>query len=312
MTNTTVSARSLAVTTLAASLAVAAAACAPGSSEERDVETTRSVKAPLSSEGPCEAGLDYAGRCDGDELVWCEDGEQLVADCADAGQTCGWQDDAIGNNCLSAAGGPCGDIDYAGACEGDRLVWCEGGALQEVDCADTSRSCGWQNDSIGNNCLGGGGGGGGGRLTLTEIVGGAYFEISQDYGPTDFDGGYSYCHSYGNFPGLTHCGLDVAIPWGTPLYAPDDATVITAGGTPYFQDADNYAAGELKFELPDGTQIIFGHMAEIDLGVGQWVGAGDRAGISGSQNGPHLHLEVRVPDATYGLATVDPVAYFGL
>ena len=303
----------LCITTLALS-----GACAPDSDlESEGVEDARTLKAPLTQMGACEPGLDYAGRCEGDDLVWCEEGQQLLADCAASGQTCAWENDAIGNNCVSdpsSSGGACGDVDYEGYCDGDRLVWCEAGSLAEVECSDTGRSCGYQGAGVGYNCVGASPGGGGDLATITEIVGGAYFDISQDYGYSDFYGGYDYCQGYGDFGGNnTHCGLDVAIPYGTALYIPAAATVITAGGTPYFQDETNSAAGELKFRLGDGTEVIFGHMSYIALGTNQSVGGGQYAGDSGTANGGHVHIEVRVPSNAYGsgFATVDPLQFFG-
>lgn len=50
-------------------------------------------------------------------------------------------------------GGACGGVTYTGECQGDAVVWCEGGALQQVDCAAKGKVCGWQDDTIGNNCL---------------------------------------------------------------------------------------------------------------------------------------------------------------
>jgi hypothetical protein len=38
---------------------------------------------------PC-AGLGWEGRCDGDNAVWCEDGELRTRYCADCDQVCGW------------------------------------------------------------------------------------------------------------------------------------------------------------------------------------------------------------------------------
>ncbi len=48
---------------------------------------------------PCQ-GLDYAGECRGQTLRWCEEGQLRSVDCAARDQTCGWQSNAIGNNCL--------------------------------------------------------------------------------------------------------------------------------------------------------------------------------------------------------------------
>jgi predicted small metal-binding protein len=50
-------------------------------------------------EGAC-AGVDYHGYCDGPTLVWCEAGALQTFDCSTAGMTCGYQDGAVGNNCL--------------------------------------------------------------------------------------------------------------------------------------------------------------------------------------------------------------------
>jgi hypothetical protein len=211
----------------------------------------------------------------------------------------------------------CGDVDYAGYCDGTTLVWCEDDALHEVDCALTAQSCGYRDASIGFDCLSGGGGDDGdGRLTIEEIVGGVDFWVGQDYGPTTFDGGYGYCHAYGNWSGLVHCGIDISIPNGTPLFVPEDSTAIIVG-SPYFEDWNDPNAantGELRLETPDGTHIILGHMSRIDLWEGQDVEMGDWSGLSGYANGDHVHIEVRVRDDGFasGYRTVDPAEYFGL
>ena len=157
-----------------------------------------------------------------------------------------------------------------------------------------------------------------GPLTIPEILpGSSPASVSQGFGYTAFAAShaswYTYCHSYGDWSRPIHCAMDIAASRGEPLYAPADATVITAGGTPYFRDDWNYAAGELKFELPDGTHVIYGHLSRIDTRVGQTVREGDPVGVVGSSNGSHLHLEVRVPDASTvsGYRTVDPGVYFG-
>lgn len=208
----------------------------------------------------------------------------------------------------------CGSLTYTGKCDGSVLSWCEKDAKKTVDCAATGQTCGYQDASVGYNCLGSASGSSSGLLTVTKIVGGASYSVSQDYGPTDFDGGYSYCHAYGNFSGLTHCGVDIAIPYGTKLYVPGKGTVIRAGGSGYYEDAYNKAAGELRIQMAhDGAEVILGHMSQIDLYEGQSASAGKYAGLSGTMNGPHMHLEVRVPDSSFasGFRTVDPMKYFG-
>ncbi len=47
----------------------------------------------------------------------------------------------------------CGEVDYAGRCDGATLVWCEDAVLRSFDCGAVGMSCGWQDDVVGNNCL---------------------------------------------------------------------------------------------------------------------------------------------------------------
>jgi hypothetical protein len=98
--------------------------------------------------------LDYTGRCDGAVLVWCEGNTVHSFDCAQTGQACGYQDDAVGYNCVAAPPpDPCSGVDYAGRCDGDVLVWCENETLRTFDCASNGEVCAYQDDAIGNNCL---------------------------------------------------------------------------------------------------------------------------------------------------------------
>lgn len=96
--------------------------------------------------------LGYAGQCDGSTLRWCEGGAVKTFNCASTGKVCGWQSDAIGNNCLVPPN-ECDQLGYAGRCDGSTLRWCEGGVVKTVDCASRGQGCGWQSDAIGNNCL---------------------------------------------------------------------------------------------------------------------------------------------------------------
>jgi hypothetical protein len=269
--------------------------------------------------------LGYIGECVGDVGIWWENGTCRVRDCGSEGKTCGLISNAVGYGCLEGTQGStafnCSDLGYSGAClSDDVLVWAENSTCRWADCRSMGLGCDWT-DAVGYDCVGSPGvgdegddGGGGGVLTVGQIVGGNY-SVSQDYGPTNFDGGYSYCHSYGSWGGqLVHCGVDIAIPYGTPLYVPAGGTVLIAGESPYYEDAYNPGAGELKIRMNhDGADVILGHMTQIDLWTGQAVSAGQAAGLSGTANGPHLHLEVRVPDGNYasGQRTVDPMAYFG-
>ncbi|MCB9550212.1 MAG: hypothetical protein H6706_30825 [Myxococcales bacterium] len=123
--------------------------------------------------------MTYQGFCDGDVAVWC-DGQQLRRDdCAPLGLTCGFIDDQTGFYCREPeAGAPappvpdppepapapeegapeppadgCGQIDYAGVCEGDVVAYCNNGTLVRHDCGPAGATCGWVNDDIGNWCV---------------------------------------------------------------------------------------------------------------------------------------------------------------
>ncbi|MBI1944256.1 MAG: N-acetylmuramoyl-L-alanine amidase [Deltaproteobacteria bacterium] len=104
---------------------------------------------PPPADDPCQ-GIDYAGVCDGTDLVWCDAEVLRSYDCAVTGQVCGWQDDDVGNNCLAAPPeDPCNGETWLGRCDGDTLIWCADDTVRTAQC----ESCGWQDDSIGNNCL---------------------------------------------------------------------------------------------------------------------------------------------------------------
>lgn len=154
------------------------------------------------------------------------------------------------------------------------------------------------------------------RLGVGEIVGGAY-TVSQPYGPTSFWMDYGYCLEYGHWPAgqNVHCAVDIPVARGTRIYAPDHGTVTVAGGTPWYNDDLNPAAGDLRVELADGTEVVFGHMSTIEVAIGQSVSPHTPLGKSGSAGtGPHLHLEVRLlaPDcAVHDRHTADPLEHFG-
>jgi hypothetical protein len=111
------------------------------------------------SSGDACAGLTYQGACDGNTLQWCEGGALKTYDCGATGKACGWESDAVGNNCVAGEvavpddkpANACGDVTYMGYCEGSTLIWCQEGELRSYDCG--AQACGWQNDTDGNNCL---------------------------------------------------------------------------------------------------------------------------------------------------------------
>lgn len=163
------------------------------------------------------------------------------------------------------------------------------------------------------------GGGGGGNLG--SIIGGQPMNISQGFGNTPFAQGkgawmYGYAPNYGV---QGHAGLDVSQPYGSALYSPVSGTVIVSGGTNYYTDDRTGkgvpGSGELKIKLANGDEIILGHMARINVQVGDTIQPGQLVGTSGIfGTGAHVHVEYRryTPGATSsGYTAVDPRSALG-
>jgi len=87
-----------------------------------------------------------------------------------------------------------------------------------------------------------------------------------------------------------HEALDMAAPYGTPLFATADGIVVFAGW------AGGY--GRLvKIRHPMGFETRYAHMSKIRVKKGQRVSQGERIGdmgSSGRSTGSHVHYEVRV------------------
>lgn len=124
--------------------------------------------------------VDYLGRCEGDDAVYCSGETELVrVKCADYQMGCGYIDENTGFYCTSepdvappppeaappsepevapappAGPEPCGDVDYIGRCVGDIVEWCDNGVLVRRDCfAEDGQSCGYVNDDVGYYCGG--------------------------------------------------------------------------------------------------------------------------------------------------------------
>jgi murein DD-endopeptidase MepM/ murein hydrolase activator NlpD len=146
---------------------------------------------------------------------------------------------------------------------------------------------------------------------LSAIWNNQDFPISQEFGHTEFSvqhySWYAYGADYG-LDGYEHPGIDIAMPAGTPLYSPVDGVVKVAGGVPYYTYYGNGqpGVGELLIETADGNEVILGHMGRITVQEGQRVEAGQFVGLSGGDNGDHLHLETREIQPWDSYRIVDP------
>jgi murein DD-endopeptidase MepM/ murein hydrolase activator NlpD len=99
-----------------------------------------------------------------------------------------------------------------------------------------------------------------------------------------------------------HPGIDFAGPYGSPILAAANGTVVFAGQQSGY---GNF----IEIQESDSTYTAYGHLSSIGVSVGQQVGAGQQIGQEGStgeSTGPHLHFEVRT-----GLngPTEDPLAW---
>ena len=94
-----------------------------------------------------------------------------------------------------------------------------------------------------------------------------------------------------------HGGVDLAAPYGTPIYAASDGEVSQSG----------YGDFGLNVFVESGTStMVYGHMSRTAVVSGQRVAQGQLlgyVGCSGICTGPHLHFEVRLDGRT-----VDPLA----
>jgi murein DD-endopeptidase MepM/ murein hydrolase activator NlpD len=99
--------------------------------------------------------------------------------------------------------------------------------------------------------------------------------------------------------GRLHAGIDIAVPYGTPIHAAASGTVIFAG----------WMGGYGNFVIIDhggGLSTGYAHQSSIAVGGGS-VSQGQVIGYVGCTGhcfGPHLHFEVRVNGTP-----VDPLGY---
>ena len=104
-------------------------------------------------------------------------------------------------------------------------------------------------------------------------------EISSPYGGRrgPIGGGYDF-----------HPGIDIAVDYGTPVYAAASGTVLQAGW--------NGGYGRyVKISHGYGYETAYGHMSGLAVSAGATVKKGDLIGFVGSSGystGPHLHFEL--------------------
>ncbi len=100
--------------------------------------------------------------------------------------------------------------------------------------------------------------------------------------------------------GRMHEGIDMSGAYGTPIYAADGGTVVTAG---WYQ---GYGLAVI-IDHQNGYKTLYGHCSSLSVSVGDKVYQGQfiaNVGSTGNSTGPHLHFEIWI-DGT----KVDPEPY---
>lgn len=96
--------------------------------------------------------------------------------------------------------------------------------------------------------------------------------------------------SPGGIGTIYHQGDDFAVAWGTPLVAMHSGTIVSTGWVPGL-------GNHVTINYGDGVESVYGHMSQVQVRTGQWVGRGQLVGHSGNtgnSTGPHLHLEIHL------------------
>src|SRR6266540_1575881 len=103
-------------------------------------------------------------------------------------------------------------------------------------------------------------------------------------------------HSWGGF----HPGIDIGVPYGTPIHAAAAGRVIYCGWESGYGNL-------VVIDHGGGFATAYGHQSSIAVSCGQDVAQGQvigYIGCTGFCTGPHLHFEIRVNGVP-----VDPLGY---
>lgn len=85
-----------------------------------------------------------------------------------------------------------------------------------------------------------------------------------------------------------HTGVDIGLPFGTPVQVTGDGMVVGAGWQPSY-------GWSVLVDHGQGYSSLYAHLSQTLAKVGDRVGLGDAVGLSGSSGnstGPHLHYEI--------------------
>lgn len=90
-----------------------------------------------------------------------------------------------------------------------------------------------------------------------------------------------------------HSGVDLAAPYGTPVYAAHNGTVTRVSVGTW----DTGYGNNVWISKGDGIESHYAHLRAVNVSVGQYVTGGVTVigweGSTGRSTGPHLHFEIR-------------------
>jgi len=98
---------------------------------------------------PCQ-GETFAGRCDGDTVIWCENDQINSTNCGDTQRVCGFSNQQQFFSCLEPPEDPCQGETFQGRCDGNTVVYCENEEVKQISCPG---SCGFDSGNGFFNCL---------------------------------------------------------------------------------------------------------------------------------------------------------------
>lgn len=101
---------------------------------------------PSDEEPDACGGETFEGRCDGSEVIWCEDDQVKQTNCADSGRACGFSEEHGFYGCVED---PCAGETFEGRCDGNTVIWCENDEVNDLTC---SGGCGYDATQGYYNC----------------------------------------------------------------------------------------------------------------------------------------------------------------
>lgn len=114
--------------------------------------------------------------------------------------------------------------------------------------------------------------------------------------------GYREISRWSNLP-YGHRGVDIAAPYGTPIYAADSGVVVQV--VPMHYSWGNY----VQIDHGNGYKTLYAHMSSFAVQLGDTVSQGQVIGYVGStgdSTGNHCHLEMSYNDVLFSPRDVFP------